>query len=341
MSAAKSQATWIDQASDWVTRRFSNEGAVPFSSEQSLLLQEVLKQAFGLFAKEVGETMVDHLATLQVRLRRLEDRLDKNCSTSLEGNDTEANRIAQVTVLQQEATSPDKPKSSRNSRRKERRRRVKNKFAIQRNQLLCMRPRVDTNNVLHTCSWELKECVDTLENSMAGDSGWAQTPWCDVTAGHSFGFSPLYECGGFTADVLAKQCMATKVIQRFWRRTREKRVRCKRMLDEAEVQQCAAVGSPRFAVQSFDEATLQIMQPHVTGNTVAIDTSRMSSQIRDDLGSVSKTKVRKAWYARHGGAHSGVYESYAEAVRNADKGLLKKFFDYEEALQFVERGLQR
>ena len=49
-------ATWIDTASDWAANVVaSRDSAVPFTSEQRLLLQELLKQSFTHFGEKIGE----------------------------------------------------------------------------------------------------------------------------------------------------------------------------------------------------------------------------------------------------------------------------------------------
>ena len=187
--------TWLDRSADgvchvleWLTASRHNDGPC-FSAEQSKCLQRAFEDSLRAFANAIDS-----------RFKAIED--------DLEGKSSEvANRIAEVTVGQQEATSPDALKPTKNSRRKDRRRRVKNKFAVQRHQLLCMRPAADIHHVPRYCCSELRERVDKLEDSLAVYSGgqhsdihgWAQAPWLDAMTWNGFVYQPSYECDGFTA----------------------------------------------------------------------------------------------------------------------------------------------
>jgi len=198
----------------------NDNGGLCFSSEQTRCLQHAFEESFRAFAVAVDS-----------RLSVIE--------SNLEGMNPKANRIAEVTVGQQEATSPDELKKSKNSRRKERRRRVKNKLAVQRHQLLSMRPLVDTYHVAQICCSELIGRVEKLEDSLAVHPeglqtdmyGWAQAQLFDAMAANAFGHQSSYDHGVFSADALAKQCKAVNLIQRCWRRARERRLSLNIALD--------------------------------------------------------------------------------------------------------------
>jgi len=61
--------------------------------------------------------------------------------------------------------------------------------------------------------------------------GWAQAQLFDAMAANAFGHQSSYDHGVFSADALAKQCKAVNLIQRCWRRARERRLSLNIALD--------------------------------------------------------------------------------------------------------------
>ena len=80
---ASSHDSWIDSANDLVYQLFSKPpGRVPFTNEQTALLQELLKQAFEFFGKELGNQLATKFVHFDVELEQIRVAIDKHVTRS-------------------------------------------------------------------------------------------------------------------------------------------------------------------------------------------------------------------------------------------------------------------
>ena len=104
-------ATWIDIASDWASNAlFARDVDTPFTLEQSRLLQEILKQSFTLFGKQVGERVGEELSAVKTELQQLK----LQSAAKIEATSSDASMVA--TAL--EATGSARTRCRRNRRKR-------------------------------------------------------------------------------------------------------------------------------------------------------------------------------------------------------------------------------
>ena len=127
-----SRATWIDLASDWfanlVPPDFLGDSKV-FTPEQTRILHAAFKDCFMSFAKEVGSTLGDKINEIRLEMQQQMKDVEKSRTS----------RCEEATGMRA-AINIEGPNRKKNLARKSRRLRVKQKYTIQRTQLLQLRP---------------------------------------------------------------------------------------------------------------------------------------------------------------------------------------------------------
>ena len=189
---------FASQSLEWLTSTLQPNQAA-FSPAQL----EVLKTVFTEFGQALGKTLGEKLCE-----QRAEMEIKFQCLSQTKSTASQDGVVTGVL----EASRFDKHGVSKNQKRNMRRKRAKQKFAIQRSMLLQMRPSADIGEqrcALVSC--KLGPCysdgrIIELDKLVP----------CDVETSGDLGvvIAPL---SGTPAGVLAQQCTATKVIQRGWR----------------------------------------------------------------------------------------------------------------------------
>ena len=193
--------TWIDTASNWLGDLLAPaDSSAPFTPQQSALLQELLKQAFMLFAEEMGSKLGSKLAEFHLILKRMESSSSVNEKyTEEKAHDkSEMNRGKDTTVAREVSNFDESRqyKIDRNLKRKARRLRAKEKCTVQRSLLLQMRPAAELHTAIYSC--DADRVVLSLEQLLSRTS-------------NDMG-------GGIPCNVLASQCRAARKLQGWWRR---------------------------------------------------------------------------------------------------------------------------
>ena len=122
-----SSDTWLDVAgnvADGLLSTLTSVGGArrsesPFTSQQLVVLQEVLKASFTTFAKEVGDVVGMKLAEVNADIRRINNRVLAGICPGEE-------------ATRSEATSRVKSNSARSRARNDRRRRLKREYKFER-----------------------------------------------------------------------------------------------------------------------------------------------------------------------------------------------------------------
>jgi len=189
-------ATWIDAASDWIANiSVPRDAAQPFTDAQTRLLQELLKQSFTQFASVIADKVGEHLSLIKLEIKQIKTQ-------------SEMHDPCEVATPGEVATnSGSRIGSHKTVTRRERRKRCKNKAAIQRSLFLQCRPSKDIVQQLG-----IENGVSRFSTALAHRTGEKEL----LIEANSVAL--VQRCqGAIPAEKLARECEAVRTIQREWR----------------------------------------------------------------------------------------------------------------------------
>ena len=242
-----SQQTWIDVGAGWLSS-FLPDAKGPFTPEQTACLKLLLEE----FGKSIGQVIAEKLNDQQ---QSIHASLQMRCREEV--------------THSQAASNCDESRARRNSDRKARRRKAKQKFSVQRDMLLKLRPVTDLNlkpNVIEARQ-RVSLSIDVLVPNAAEHV-------------ERKGFDH-----GLSADVLSLQCRSARFLQNWWRHTVRGRGGCNGFAgvcrndgDAADVTDENPTSSPR--------------NDHFWDNTM---TETITRQHQPDLLSLAALKIQFCW----------------------------------------------
>jgi hypothetical protein len=207
------------------------------------VLRPVLGESLASLAAKVGEVLANTKHDHELRLHRLQGDFDKYTKEASKGV-TKPMQSEEVT-LPVEATSSSTARSTRNRARKFRRSSLKAKHVYEKSKLLSLRinHNESTSGDVHAAEshgFPLAERIANLETVVlsqvaavatelqSSDVDWE--PWQSAVS----------------AEVLARECAAVRLIQNAWRRSQN------RQRDRLFADLCATIVEPSFTDQLFN-----------------------------------------------------------------------------------------